>query len=64
MGELIPLQEYKEKKLNEEVEDLKRQLEKIIAENDICIENLPYFDYNLSKVDFTYMVCVTPPDFY
>jgi hypothetical protein len=65
MGELISLDEYREKRLEAEVEELKDRLQKIIEEHGLYVENLPYFDYNLDQqVDFTYMVCVTPPVFY
>ena len=65
MGELILLQEYKNKLIEKEVEDLRVQLQKIIEEYDITVEKLPYFEYDLNdKIDFTYMLYVTPPDCY
>lgn len=46
MGELIFLKEYREKLLAEEVEALRLELERIIKENDLYVENLPYYEYD------------------
>lgn len=65
MGELISLDEYKEKLLLKEVEELKKRLEIIIKENDLYVENLPYYEYNDNELN-TYFSHTTfrPFDFY
>ena len=70
MGEVVSLQEYKDKlakeKIEREVEELQACLQRIIEEYDIKVENLPYFEYDTDNQEFgfMYMFYVTPPDFY
>ena len=65
MGELICLDEYRKKKLEKEVEDLREELNRIIEENDLAVENTPYYVYNdLDKHHTFILIPITPPDFY
>ena len=67
MGELICLKEYREKLLLKEIDELKAKLQKIIVENNLYVENSPYYDYNQIEYDnYSYLTSfsVTEPDFY
>jgi hypothetical protein len=66
MGEVISLKEYRDKILEDEIEELRQKLKKIIQQNDLYVENLPYFSYNCDYMDSVdiYVVHVTPPNFY
>lgn len=65
MGELICLDKYRRKKLEKEVEDLREELNRIIEENDLAVENVPYYVYNNLDEHHTFiLIPITPPDFY
>ena len=68
MGELVYLEEYKEKLLIEEVQELKQRLEKIIQENDLYVENSAYYNYNDNDIGlndcFVFPVSFQAFDFY
>ena len=65
MGELISLDEYRERKLQAEVSALQEKLQEIIEYYDLQVENLPYFDYDLYQMqDSLYLLHVTVPDTY
>ena len=60
------MQAYRDKLIENEIQALKEQLQEIIDKFDLHVENLPYFDYNIEWLDGTdtYMVYVSPPNFY
>ena len=66
MGVLVSLCDYREKLIENEIENLKSQLKQIIEKYDLYVENVPYFCYNLDRLTGLepYMVYVSPPDFY
>ncbi len=66
MGELICLEEYKERLLLKEVEELKQQLQRIIEENNLYVEYSPYYHYNNteSSDSFIDVPMFTSFDFY
>jgi len=66
MGELISLDEYKQKLLQKEIDELKQRLQQIVKENDLYVENLPYYDYNSYGLNscFIPMSIFTAFDFY
>ena len=66
MGEVISLEDYRAKIIEDEIIELRSKLKKIIQQNDLFVENLPYFDYNCDYTDCVdiYLPHVTPPNFY
>ena len=65
MGELICLDKYREAKLKKEVEELQEELKKIIEENNLYVENVPYYYYNDLDSEYTFvLVSIVPPEFY
>ena len=65
MGELICLDKYRETKLKKEVEELQEELRKIIEENNLYVENVPYYYYNDLDSEYTFvLVSIVPPEFY
>jgi len=67
MGELIYLEEYREKLLLKEIDDLKKKLQKIIEENNLYVEKSPYYVYNQIEYDnYSYMTTFSTSgsDFY
>ena len=66
MGNVISLQDYREKLIENEIKLLQEQLKQIIEKYDLYVENVPYFCYNLDILAGLepYVVYVSPPDFY
>ena len=65
MGELIVLDEYRRRKEEEEIAELRAELQRIIDENDLHVVIEPYYDYNiLEQMALPPLFFVTPIDFY
>ena len=65
MGELIVLEEYRRRKEEEEIAELRAELQRIINENDLHVVIEPYYDYNiLEQMALTPFFFTTPIDFY
>ena len=65
MGELIVLEEYRRRKEEEEIADLRAELQRIIDENDLHVVIEPYYDYNiLEQMALPPLFFTAPIDFY